>query len=992
MAQQHGQRAGATLLTLNDDCVLAIMLQCGVDDLRAFASAAHAFAAVADTHRDPIYKALACCSAATGLRLPAAPRRLARVLRPPGKGAWPAIFEELGQLALEPRVDLLIDGARCWPDVRTGATVLHATSDDGPNQSAWEVLRPDHSFWSSVGSADADAVETLTFRLVQPLCVVTGVAIAPYKALYQYNAPVYAPRRVRVRLRRGYPGAFVHAVARADAEKRERRLAEFNGAASFEAVRALSEGWDAEDLAHPGAGDPYGGVADADADEFWDYTSPFFVCENIDETQLFPLAPDLAVGGIVRLELHGRHMTEPDSAKWFTVLRRVRVFGLPLASLHGGGGGGGGSGGGSGGDGVAAGSGYPALTRALLNAAAPPSVPTPDTGAARRFVATMKCPSKDPDASRVCPYHSTLLPAAQPENEADGGDGGVVARTRASLAWAMAGHLGPAMRRACGGPIAHSDCRVLGLPQTPGWVLGWVPEEASVRAFMERGRADVPTAPDEVAALAVCRHMLHRSMATRCAASRAVRAKLRTVRRLVRRGRVVSAAYKARGDREISRDVLAAAAGVAELPLGADPCAIDVAVQLRLRLHLAGLSAENCAALVPRADVVSLAHRVEAGEAAQMGIVGDAHDVADQLLAVFAGATRKAGEAVAAPGSLVGQQVRIHGIVSKPQLNDTRGEATGWVADRGRYAVTLEYDGSTAMMTPANLCAVVATGAESSADLGAVHPHVPFSSNGDLVRVGDVGGGVLAATPLRSMCRRLGGRLRDAESLALREKNHVLAYFIQLHRVLRPLLAKETSLGLAITACFRFSLAESNVFSRVLVAVGDPGAAVHLLRNGTMQGSEAFGDELLLDPINGMRDRAIGLAVAVFSASNAPNRIAECLLKLGRVNELVDYLLQLRFLRFVDVPAMLAQTLAAHPGRPHVALRLGLRLLGPLGGGDVVVTPQAVAQGLRLFRGSGAAVGANDLGELVPPDERDHGVMITTAEVTAAIHASPYFE
>jgi len=320
--------------------------------------------------------------------------------------------------------------------------------------------------------------------------------------------------------------------------------------------------------------------------------------------------------------------------------------------------------------------------------------------------------------------------------------------------------------------------------------------------------------------------------------------------------------------------------------------------------------------------------------------VAEAHDVADQLLAVFAGATCAAAAVAGATDGTV--------------------EGAGAAGAAG------------------------ATGAT-----GATHAHVPFTMGGDVARTGGERG---APTCLRRVCRALGAGARDARALSRRRRNVLLAYFFELRRALGPLLAKEAALGLEGAACFRCSLAEGTVFGRALVAYGEPRPALQLLRNGTLQGCEAVGDELLaLGDERWRRDHRAGLAAAVFSASQCPNRVLECLLALGRVNELVDYLLQLRWLRFADVPALLRRALAAHPGRAHVALRLGLRLLGPLGDGGAAVTPEMVARGLRLFRGSGAAVGERDLGELEPLEMREVAI-ITTEEVIAAIQRSPYFE
>jgi hypothetical protein len=51
---------------------------------------------------------------------------------------------------------------------------------------------------------------------------------------------------------------------------------------------------------------------------------------------------------------------------------------------------------------------------------------------------------------------------------------------------------------------------------------------------------------------------------------------------------------------------------------------------------------------------------------------------------------------------LVGNQVLVHGLVAKPELNNRMGTAAGWDSERGRYSVRLQ-DGSTVALKPANL-------------------------------------------------------------------------------------------------------------------------------------------------------------------------------------------------------------------------------------------------------------------------------------------------
>jgi tetratricopeptide (TPR) repeat protein len=53
-------------------------------------------------------------------------------------------------------------------------------------------------------------------------------------------------------------------------------------------------------------------------------------------------------------------------------------------------------------------------------------------------------------------------------------------------------------------------------------------------------------------------------------------------------------------------------------------------------------------------------------------------------------------------GELIGEQVLVHGLVAKPELNNRTGTAAGWDSERGRYSVRLQ-DGSLLSLKPTNL-------------------------------------------------------------------------------------------------------------------------------------------------------------------------------------------------------------------------------------------------------------------------------------------------
>lgn len=66
---------------------------------------------------------------------------------------------------------------------------------------------------------------------------------------------------------------------------------------------------------------------------------------------------------------------------------------------------------------------------------------------------------------------------------------------------------------------------------------------------------------------------------------------------------------------------------------------------------------------------------------------------------------------------LVGQRVRIHGLVGRPELNGTCGLARSFDAQTGRYAVRLDADGTRVALKPANLVREEAAAAKQEADV-----------------------------------------------------------------------------------------------------------------------------------------------------------------------------------------------------------------------------------------------------------------------------------
>jgi hypothetical protein len=92
-------------------------------------------------------------------------------------------------------------------------------------------------------------------------------------------------------------------------------------------------------------------------------------------------------------------------------------------------------------------------------------------------------------------------------------------------------------------------------------------------------------------------------------------------------------------------------------------------------------------------------------------------------------------------GRLLGEQVLVHGLVAKPELNNRTGMATGWDSERGRYSVRLQ-DGSLLSFKPANL-RQLDTAQETQPGTQSVQGTAPSSSSPDPSAGGLVGEQVL---------------------------------------------------------------------------------------------------------------------------------------------------------------------------------------------------------------------------------------------------------
>ncbi|KAA8520577.1 hypothetical protein F0562_014833 [Nyssa sinensis] len=146
------------------------------------------------------------------------------------------------------------------------------------------------SYWSSKGQADPVVPETLIYKLIPGLCLITEVNIQPFQAYFQWGLPIYSAKSVRFRM--GHPKSPV------DTEK------------------------DLMDL-------PLQQPAD---DKFtWTYTSQEFPMAQENCLQSFKLPePVLCIGGFLQIELLGRVQRQEMDGLFYLCVSHVQVLGQSL--------------------------------------------------------------------------------------------------------------------------------------------------------------------------------------------------------------------------------------------------------------------------------------------------------------------------------------------------------------------------------------------------------------------------------------------------------------------------------------------------------------------------------------------------------------------------------------------------------------------------------------------------------------------------------------
>ncbi|XP_009763905.1 F-box protein At4g00755-like [Nicotiana sylvestris] len=176
--------------------------------------------------------------------------------------------------------------------------ILASSTDNYPEESILNTLEPSDqvgrraSYWSSRGESDPAVPETLTYKLISKLCLISEFHVQPFQAYFQFGFPIYSAKAVRFRVG--------HSNVKIDVESD-------NGHESAAAQGSLLD------------------------NIIWTYTSPVFPMEQENSLQKFKLPePVLCIGGVLQLELLGRVQRQEMDGQYYICVSHVQVVGRPL--------------------------------------------------------------------------------------------------------------------------------------------------------------------------------------------------------------------------------------------------------------------------------------------------------------------------------------------------------------------------------------------------------------------------------------------------------------------------------------------------------------------------------------------------------------------------------------------------------------------------------------------------------------------------------------
>ncbi|XP_010427438.1 PREDICTED: F-box protein At4g00755 [Camelina sativa] len=179
--------------------------------------------------------------------------------------------------------------------------IVASSTDNFPAESISNTLdEPDRigetpSYWSSTGQHKTSVPETLLYRLMGDLCVITEFKVQPFQAFFQRGHPIYSSHYVRIRL----------------GHHKNDNSPQYNNS---------------EDK----KGEP--GKSYVESNYVWTYTSQEFSMAQENLLQTFKLPePVLCIGGYVLVEFLGRVQTQEMDGQYYICVSHVKVMGRSLA-------------------------------------------------------------------------------------------------------------------------------------------------------------------------------------------------------------------------------------------------------------------------------------------------------------------------------------------------------------------------------------------------------------------------------------------------------------------------------------------------------------------------------------------------------------------------------------------------------------------------------------------------------------------------------------
>ncbi|XP_054786308.1 F-box protein At4g00755-like isoform X3 [Prosopis cineraria] len=174
--------------------------------------------------------------------------------------------------------------------------IVASSTDNYPEESIENTMEPRDrteiraSYWSSKGESDPSVPETLVYKLISKICVVTEIHVQPFQAYFQNGHPIYSAKSVRFRM------GYLRQPKELESNRDAKRI--FRG-----------------------------------KDFVWTYTSPEFPMAQENRLQKFKLPePVFCVGGMLLVELLGRAQKQRLDELYYICISHVKVLGRPLSS------------------------------------------------------------------------------------------------------------------------------------------------------------------------------------------------------------------------------------------------------------------------------------------------------------------------------------------------------------------------------------------------------------------------------------------------------------------------------------------------------------------------------------------------------------------------------------------------------------------------------------------------------------------------------------